>query len=184
MQVRLRLTLLTNLALDYVDASAVKPSNDTILRVPSFFINLVNSAGDDITTLSNPIYIKLKLDSIHLQDTLYYYDTTDSTWKDAASTCGSPFVNRDLTNSELTVKACHLTQFALYGNDEASGSDDPHFIGFQGQSFYVYGQHDKIYNIISTPTLQMNARFVEYPSKHLKPGSTWFGEWGIKVSDP
>ena len=37
---------------------------------------------------------------------------------------------------------------------------DPQFSGFQGQSFQFHGLADEHFNLISTPSLQLNAHFV------------------------
>ena len=42
----------------------------------------------------------------------------------------------------------------------ASARGDPLFIGLLGQRFQVHGLADEVYSIISSPTLQVNARFV------------------------
>jgi hypothetical protein len=44
-----------------------------------------------------------------------YLDTTDDTWKDAATTCTPTSVyNRQPSQNRLSVKVCHLTDFALF----------------------------------------------------------------------
>ena len=41
------------------------------------------------------------------------------------------------------------------------GGGDPWFTGFRGQRFDVHGQADRVYNVLSLPSLQLNMRFVE-----------------------
>lgn len=42
----------------------------------------------------------------------------------------------------------------------AGGSGDPQFTGFQGQSFQFHGLPDEHFNLISSPSVQLNAHFV------------------------
>ena len=37
---------------------------------------------------------------------------------------------------------------------------DPQFVGFRGQSYQVHGIDGAVYNLVSSPTLHVNARFV------------------------
>jgi hypothetical protein len=70
-------------------------------------------------------------------------------------------------------------------------SGDPQFVGFRGQSYQVHGIPGQIYDIVSTPRLQVNALFVFLSSgvcpREIKkaycythPG-TFLGEVGIRV---
>ena len=42
----------------------------------------------------------------------------------------------------------------------ASGVGDPEFTGFNGEKFIVKGLVDRVYNVLSLPTLQLNTRFI------------------------
>jgi hypothetical protein len=68
---------------------------------------------------------------------------------------------------------------------------DPQFIGFRGQDFQVHGVPGTIYSLVSTATLQENARFIflgtgECPA-HLPKAECWthagtyLGEIGINI---
>jgi len=71
---------------------------------------------------------------------------------------------------------------------------DPQFSGMLGQSFQVHGVPGEVYNIISDPLMQMNARFIfldsgECPIFDGKPAQacwthpgTYLGEVGVKTS--
>ena len=62
----------------------------------------------------------------------------------------------------------------------AGTSGDPHFYGFRGQKYDVMGQSYEIYNLITSPALQINSRFVPYfrlPNQ-IVPTGTMMGELG------
>jgi len=42
----------------------------------------------------------------------------------------------------------------------AAASGDPQIFGMQGQEFQIHGTPDDVYNMVSTPSLQLNAHFV------------------------
>ncbi|MHB0875074.1 MAG: beta strand repeat-containing protein [Anaerolineae bacterium] len=44
---------------------------------------------------------------------LYYWDGAN--WSDAAATCGTPWIDRRPNEDRLSVRICHLTEFALLG---------------------------------------------------------------------
>jgi hypothetical protein len=47
---------------------------------------------------------------------LYYWDTSSSTWKDAAQSCSPALTySRDTVNNTLRINVCHLSEFALMG---------------------------------------------------------------------
>jgi len=48
---------------------------------------------------------------------------------------------------------------------------DPQFAGFQGQNFQFHGMADEVFNLISTPTFQMNGNF-----KYLSSGKCDYNE--------
>ena len=50
----------------------------------------------------------------------------------------------------------------------------------EGQKFDIHGTSGHIYNIISTPTFQMNAMFLNYPLIKVSD-ATWFSVVGMKV---
>jgi len=53
----------------------------------------------------------------------------------------------------------------------AKSSGDPQFAGFQGQNFQFHGMADEVFNLISTPTFQMNGNF-----KYLSSGKCDYNE--------
>jgi len=66
---------------------------------------------------------------------------------------------------------------------------DPQIVGMQGQDFQVHGMPDEIFNMISYPTLQVNARFTylesaechdNYTACFAHPG-TYISEEGFRV---
>ena len=70
-------------------------------------------------------------------------------------------------------------------------SGDPQFVGFRGQSYQVHGIPGQIYDIVSTPRMQVNARFIFLSSGvcprelrksycYTHPG-TFLGEVGIRL---
>ena len=73
-----------------------------------------------------------------------------------------------------------LTITFNYGN-LPGGENDPHFNGFRGQKFDINGESGHIYNIISTPTVQMNSLFMHYPLIK-KSDATWMSVVGVKHS--
>lgn len=42
---------------------------------------------------------------------------------------------------------------------QPGGSGDPQFVGLQGQQFQVHGMPEEFFNLITTPTFQLNSRF-------------------------
>ena len=83
------------------------------------------------------------------------------------------------------------TVFALTPSSGVVG--DPQFSGFRGQSFQVHGIDGAVYNIISSPTMHVNARFVFLSSGECpvldgkRDGNCWshpgsyLGEIGMRV---
>jgi len=53
----------------------------------------------------------------------------------------------------------------------AQAGGDPQFAGFQGQNFQFHGMADEVFNLISTPTFQMNGNF-----KYLSSGKCDYNE--------
>jgi hypothetical protein len=84
-------------------------------------------------------------------------------------TCGN--VNRAYTYGSIV--AGDVFQFSLYASGSltvtsitfsfsvSTGSvvGDPQIVGMQGQDFQVHGMPDEIFNIVTYPTVQVNARF-------------------------
>lgn len=87
---------------------------------------------------------------------------------------------------------------SVYSSSSSSGSvyavGDPQFSGFRGQSYQVHGIDGQVYNVLSDPNIQLNARFVFLESGRCptiegkKPIACWthpgsyFGEVGVQTS--
>ena len=61
-------------------------------------------------------------------------------------------------------------------------SGDPHFFGYLGQKYDFMGQSYEIYNIITSPYLQINSAFTPYyrTANQVVPTGTMLGALGIK----
>jgi len=81
----------------------------------SFFITLYDNSGSVIHGVNTQIFITISYPNVQEGDQLYFYDTDNNSWIDAANTCSSPFSSANTINDTLTVEICHLTQFAVYG---------------------------------------------------------------------
>lgn len=69
-------------------------------------------------------------------------------------------------------------------------SGDPQFTGFVGQSYQVHGVSGSVYNVISTPSFQLNALFNYLESGKCRSGTmcfshpgNYFGEIGMLLKD-
>jgi hypothetical protein len=58
------------------------------------------------------------------------------------------------------------------GGTNPGASGDPQFVGLQGQSYQVHGEHDSIFALISTPHMHMNGLFTYIPSGHCEYNHT------------
>lgn len=58
----------------------------------------------------------------------------------------------------LTLRPCMMI-FRCTGSTPGGVSGDPQFSGFLGQQYQIHGVDGLVYNIISDPILQFNARF-------------------------
>jgi len=77
---------------------------------------------------------------------------------------------------------------ALGGDGCSNG--DPQFTGFVGQSYQIHGVSNTVYNIISTPSFQVNALFTYLESGKCRKGTqcfahpgNYFGEMGFLLAD-
>lgn len=52
-----------------------------------------------------------------------------------------------------------MFKFTVITDKGPSVTGDPQFAGFQGQNFQFHGMADEVFNLISTPTFQMNGNF-------------------------
>ena len=84
---------------------------------------LTASIGEDpVTSFDEPLTLTLQYDEASLgvipEDTLilYYWDTTELAWLDAASTCPGGSYTRNLDADWLSLPICHLSEFALLGD--------------------------------------------------------------------
>jgi len=67
------------------------------------------------------------------------------------------------TTSPFTINLSSPSDFTVYADFSLCGpgglGGDPQFAGFQGQNFQFHGMADEVFNLISTPTFQMNGNF-------------------------
>jgi len=79
------------------------------------------------------------------------------------------------TTSPLTVNLSNPADFTVFADFSLCGpgglGGDPQFAGFQGQNFQFHGMADEVFNLISTPTFQMNGNF-----KYLSSGKCDYNE--------
>jgi len=63
-------------------------------------------------------------------------------------------------------------------------SGDPQIVGMQGQDFQVHGMPDEIFNIVTYPTVQVNARFTYLESAECHDNFTaCFAHPGTYISE-
>ena len=99
----------------------------------SFQLNFLMETTDDsgtpleTFTFESPVTISLSYQDEDIVDIredtilLYYWDTAEQVWKDAATTCTpQSSYTRDLDNNTLSVDICHFTEFSLLGEDYIS----------------------------------------------------------------
>lgn len=79
--------------------------------------------------------------------------------------------------------------FRVFRADVVKIVGDPQIVGMQGQDFQVHGIPDEVFNMVSYPTLQINARFSylesadcfdNYTACFAHPG-TYISEEGFRV---
>lgn len=79
-----------------------------------------------------------------------------------------PVLNEQNWKEGFVARAKHKDFFGFTVKYESGGAPpcttpggcgDPQFIGFQGQNFQFHGMADEVFNLISTPTFQMNGNF-------------------------
>jgi len=75
-------------------------------------------------------------------------------------------------------------------NTPPGSGGDPQFWGFLGQSYQVHGVSGTVYNVISTPSLQLNALFTFLTEGRCRKGTlcfghpgNYFGEVGLMLKD-
>jgi len=103
------------------------------------------------------------------------YILIDGEWVEAGTTC-SPPSTPVVVGTTITVDICHFTPFAAT-QTKPSVFGDPHFVGLFGQRFLFDAPPYRVYSIISTPSLQLNAYVVESPSFSI------IGEIGVVVGN-
>jgi len=69
----------------------------------------------------------------------------------------------------------------LFAPPPPAVSGDPHFVGFRGQRFDFHGEVDKVFNLITDTSLQVNALFVNADLRPKKLHKTYIGELGIVI---
>jgi len=117
---------------------------------------------------------------------LLVYDPTSTTWissSDSSLSCtGGSSSNLPLVANigDFTFGADANTitgQFAVV-EQPGGASGDPHLIGFLGQRYLIEGEPGHIYNLITTPSFQLNVRLEKSDGPH---NFTIISEVGIRV---
>jgi len=79
--------------------------------------------------------------------------------------------NGEVTVSSTATPSLYSVTQTVTSCDPAQTTGDPQFAGFQGQNFQFHGMADEVFNLISTPTFQMNGNF-----KYLSSGKCDYNE--------
>lgn len=88
----------------------------------SFQLTAWDSTGP-VTNFAEPLVVTLHYDEASLgaikEDglQLLYWDTSTNSWQDAASTCVGGEYTRNLADNLLSLPICHLSEFALMGEE-------------------------------------------------------------------
>ena len=97
--------------------------NVGVLNFAGNSFELTASIGEDpVTSFAEPLTLTLQYDQASLgvipEDSLilYYWDTDQLAWVDAASTCEGGSYTRNLDADWLSLPICHLSEFALLGD--------------------------------------------------------------------
>eukprot|EP00004_Rigifila_ramosa_P018533 TRINITY_DN461_c0_g2_i2.p1 TRINITY_DN461_c0_g2~~TRINITY_DN461_c0_g2_i2.p1 ORF type:complete len:977 (-),score=205.82 TRINITY_DN461_c0_g2_i2:51-2981(-) len=125
-------------------------------------------------------------------DASLFYDIlilTSQGWMSAAKTCGqaatsvgtvtsAPVCNVAVSPADYDLIFVYV---ALTPATSTRVFGDPHFVGLKGQRFLLTGTPGKVYNLISTPNLLVNALFGEQPTD--KETQTVIKELGFVVAN-
>lgn len=84
----------------------------------------------------------------------------------AADAKGFIEVNDIGGNSAKRQETYAFVQMAVEYEYAASATQDPQFVGFQGQTFQVHGYPGSYFHLISAPSFQMNGRFTYLANGH------------------
>lgn len=94
-----------------------------VLNFAGNSFELTASIGEGpVESFAQPLTLTLQYDQASLgvipEDTLilYYWDTIELAWLDAASTCAGGIYTRNLDENWLSLPICHLSEFALLGD--------------------------------------------------------------------
>jgi len=66
----------------------------------------------------------------------------------------------DVDTIKITCPVAITITIIVVGCPPANVQQDPQFVGLQGQHFQVHGLADSVFNLISSPSMQLNSRFV------------------------
>ena len=182
------LTVQGNTSLQVQSASVTPsylPANPGALLVAVWFADANLAVATDLAQTGTPG-----------TSTLNYTYTASGPFPSTVTNALNPFAlllyNYQVAYTLATGAQC--TAAALIG---AGGTvqGDPQFVGFRGQSYQVHGVDGYVYNLLSSPTLQLNARFVFLGSGRCPvvagvaqdncwshPGS-YLGEVGLMLKD-
>jgi Leucine-rich repeat (LRR) protein len=106
-------------------------TGNLLFAYTSFELNVLDESEDPISefTFLYPINISLTYTDLDIQGIdentlkLYYWDTSQQLWLDAATSCNPhSLYQRDVDNNLISVEVCHLTEFALLGEEPQSQS--------------------------------------------------------------
>jgi hypothetical protein len=89
-----------------------------------------------------------------------------------------PYANRPGETDTEGVKDPLVTR-EYTGGTKGSITGDPHFTGFDGETYDVMGEAGKTYNLLSDKGVQVNGKFVQWGDK----GATVLGSVGLTVGD-
>jgi hypothetical protein len=99
------------------------PNNETgsLIFAETCFEFSVEQSGEPIISFQEPVMLTIYYDESLLGSIpehslrLYYWDSTGSAWVDAVTTCTGGAYTRDLEANFFTVPICHLSEFAVLG---------------------------------------------------------------------
>eukprot|EP00004_Rigifila_ramosa_P012866 TRINITY_DN2827_c0_g1_i1.p1 TRINITY_DN2827_c0_g1~~TRINITY_DN2827_c0_g1_i1.p1 ORF type:complete len:545 (+),score=113.39 TRINITY_DN2827_c0_g1_i1:45-1637(+) len=124
------------------------------------FYDVSFSSGSGTVSFLSSLTFTITIPSYSSAKTYDFLIYTGGAWSLAASTCstGSPTQSGNV----MSVPVCHFTEFALVSTVNPTPTKvfgDPHFLGLKGQKYLIVGEPGRVYNLISTPTLLVNALF-------------------------
>jgi len=118
-------------------------------------VNTVTFSNFNLATISNDPGLNLNGGWVSVD-----IDVPDIVFKNMGVFTLVPIVP---TSTPYTINLSSPSDFTVYADFSLCGpgglGGDPQFAGFQGQNFQFHGMADEVFNLISTPTFQMNGNF-------------------------